>query len=102
MPQTPYYPRGAQLSAAITTNATTTINVGSGAIFAGAVVGTAGTAWTAEIYNGVPGSGGVLLVTLSGDTVGPVASPLLQCPQGLYVVTAGTTPGALNIAYYTS
>ena len=95
-----YYPVGAQLSAAITTNATTVVNQGTGAIFSGAVVATAGSAWTLEIYNGNPTSGGVLLVTLSADAVGPITSPLLRCPQGLYVVSAGTTAGSAQIAYY--
>ena len=100
MAQYPYYPRGAQLSAAITTNTTTTVNLGSGAIFAGAVVATAGSARNLEIYNGNPGSGGVLLVTVSADATGPINSPLLSCPQGLYVVSAGTTPGSAQIAFY--
>ena len=90
---------GPELSAAITTNATTTINSGAAAVFVGASVGTAGSAWTAAIYNGNPSSGGVLLATLSGDAVGPVVSPPLACPNGLYVVTAGTTAGSIQIAY---
>ena len=98
--QYPYSPVGAQLSAAITTNVTTLVNQGSGAIFAGAVVATAGSAWNLEIYNGNPTAGGVLLVTLSADAVGPITSPLLRCPQGLYVVSAGTTAGSAQIAYY--
>ena len=98
--QYPYSPVGAQLSAAITTNATTIVNTGSGAIFAGAVVATAGSAWNLEIYNGNPTSGGVLLVTLAADAVGPITSPLLLCPNGLYVVSAGTTAGSAQIAYY--
>ena len=100
--QPAYYPRGAQVSAAITTNATTLINAGQNAIFAGLLVNTAGSAWTAAIYKGNPASGGVLLVTLSGDTVGAVPCPLLQCPNGLYVVTAGTTAGSANVAYYST
>ena len=102
MPQYAYYPRGAQLSAAITTNTTTTINVGSGAIFSGLSVGTAGTAWNVAVYNGAPGSGGVLLATIPANTVGVVASPDLACPAGLYIVTTGTTPGSVTIAYYAS
>lgn len=101
MLQTPLnMPVGAQVSSPITTNTTTLINLGSGATFAGALVNAAGSAWTAEIYNGNPASGGVLLATLSGDTVQPVPSPYLRCPNGLYVVTAGTTAGNMNIAYY--
>ena len=93
-------PNGAQVSSAITTNATTAINLGSGATFAGILVNAAGSAWTAEIYNGNPASGGVLLATVPGDTVQPVPSPALRCPNGLYVVTAGTTAGSMNIAFY--
>lgn len=93
-------PQGAQISAAITTNATTLINSGRNAVFSGLLVGTAGAAWNAAIYNGNPASGGILLVTLSGDAVGAVVSPLLACPQGLYVETSGTTPGSLTVCYY--
>ena len=93
-------PLGAQVSAAITTNATTEINSGKSAVFSGLLVGTAGSAWTAAIYNGNPTSGGVLLTTITADTVGPVLSPLLACPQGLYVETAGTTAGSLTVCYY--
>ena len=100
MTQYAYYPVGAQLSTAITTNTTTTINLGSGAIFAGLSVATAGTTWNVEIYNGSPTSGGVLLATIPADTQGVVDSPLLRCPQGLYIVTAGTTAGSVSVAYY--
>ena len=91
---------GPELSPAITTNATTTINSGDAAVFVGASVGTAGSAWTAAIYNGDPSGSGVLLATLSGDAVGPVVSPPLACPNGLYVVTSGTTAGSLTVCYY--
>ena len=93
-------PLGAQVSAAISTNTTTEINGGKNAVFSGILVGTAGSAWNAEIYNGNPASGGILLVTISADAVGPVACPLLGCPQGLYVVTSGTTAGSLTVCYY--
>ena len=93
-------PVGAQLSAAITSNATTTINVGSKAVFAGLVVNTAGSAWNAEIYNGNPASGGSLLATIPCDTQGVIPSPYLRCPQGLYVVTSGTTAGSVSVAFY--
>ena len=93
-------PVGAQLSAAITSNSTTTINVGSKAVFAGLVVNTAGSAWNAEIYNGNPSSGGSLLATIPCDAQGVIASPLLRCPQGLYVVTSGTTAGSVSVAFY--
>ena len=93
-------PVGAQLSAAITSNATTTINVGSKAVFAGLSVNTAGSAWNAEIYNGNPSSGGSLLATIPCNTQGVIPSPLLRCPQGLYVVTSGTTAGSVSVAFY--
>lgn len=93
-------PVGAQLSAAITSNSTTTINVGSKAVFAGLVVNTAGSSWNAEIYNGNPSSGGTLLATIPCNTQGVIPSPLLRCPQGLYVVTSGTTAGSVSVAFY--
>ena len=102
MPQTyPWMkPKGAQVSAPIITSTTTLINIGSGVIFSGLLVNTAGSAWNAQIYNGNPASGGVLLATIPCNAVGPVASPLLNCPNGLYVVTAGTTAGSVNVAFY--
>ena len=93
-------PLGAQISATITTNATTVINTGSNAVFSGLLVATAGSAWNAAIYNGNPASGGKLLVTLGADAVGAVTCPLLACPQGLYIVTSGTTPGSITACYY--
>ena len=92
-------PHGSTQSSPVTTNATTTINIGSGAIFQGVIVNTAGTAWQAEVYSGNPSSGGVLLATIPCNTVGPIASPSCACPGGLYVVTSGTTPGNLTVCY---
>lgn len=93
-------PLGAQTSAPITTSATTEIASGSATVFSGLLVNTAGSAWNAEIYNGNPASGGVLLATIPANAVGAVACPLLACPNGLYIVTAGTTAGSINVAYY--
>ena len=94
-------PKPSQLSPAITANATTLINSGSGDIFNGVIVNTAGTFWTIEAYNGNPASGGRLLGTFSGDTVGPVLSPAINCKNGLYVTTSGTTPGSVVVCYNT-
>jgi hypothetical protein len=101
MMQTPLnYPLGAQVSAAITTNATTMVASGTRGVFSGLLVNTAGSAWVVQVYDGDPAGSGVLLVTLSGDTAGAVLSPLLRCPSGVYIVTSGTTAGSLNVAYY--
>ncbi len=101
MPQNPLnIPIGAQLSAAITTNATTTINLGNRATVAGYVCTNAGSAWTIQFYNGNPGSGGVAIGPALAVATGLV--PLLQvrAPNGLYAVTAGTTAGNLQVAFY--
>ncbi len=101
MPQYPLnIPLGAQVSAAITTNTTTTINTGSGSVLAGYIVNNAGSAWTVQFYNGVPGSGGVALGPAITAAVGFFELPKLGAPNGLYVVTAGTTAGSLTVAYY--
>ena len=100
LPSTFMGPKAALLSAPITTNTTTTINVGSGAIFAGLLVNTAGSAWVTSIYDGNPSSGGGLLATIPISEVGPIESPLLQCTGGLYVVTSGTTPGSITVAFH--
>jgi hypothetical protein len=93
-------PVGAFVSAAITTNTTTAISNAANAVFAGLLVNAAGSSWTAAIYNGDPSSSGVLLTTISADAVGPVVSPLLRANNGIYVVTSGTTPGSVSVAYY--
>lgn len=100
MPQTPYYPIGAQVSAAITTNATTLINAGPQAILAGYTVTSAGSAWTIQFYNGNPGSGGVALTPALTIAVGVIPTIHYRAPKGLYAVTAGTTPGSLTVAFY--
>lgn len=93
-------PIGAQTSAAITTNATTTINLGKRAVLAGYTATSAGSAWTVQFYNGDPGASGVALTP--AITVAAGSFPLVQyrAPNGLYAVTAGTTPGSLTVQYY--
>ena len=101
MPQYPLnVPIGALLSPAITTNTTTTINLGNKAVLAGIVCTNAGSAWTIQFYNGNPGSGGTAIGPAIAVTTG--LNPLLQirASQGLYAVTAGTTAGSLQVAYY--
>ncbi len=93
-------PVGAQVSAAITTNATTVINVGKRAVLAGYVVMNAGSAWTVQFYNGNPASGGVALGPAMTIAAGMFALPLLAAPAGLYAVTAGTTAGSMTVAFY--
>lgn len=101
MPQTPFNtPLGAQVSAAITTNATTAINTGSAATLAGVIASSAGSAWTVQFYNGNPGSGGVALTPALAVVAGVTPLVYLRAPKGLYAVTAGTTPGSLTVAYY--
>lgn len=92
-------PKPSSLSPAIISNTTTLISIGSGCVFNGLLIGVAGTSWTIQAFNGNPSSGGRLLGTFSGDVVGPVISPMLACPNGLYVVTSGTTPGSVVVCY---
>ena len=100
MPQYPINtPIGAQLSATITTNATTAINTGSGAVLAGYVCTNAGTAWTVQFYNGNPGSGGVALGPALTAATGLNSVLQLRANNGLYAVTAGTTAGSLQVAF---
>lgn len=101
MPQQPFgLPVGAQLSGAITTNTTTTINSGSRAVIEGYNVTTAGSAWTVQFYNGDPGASGVAIGPAVTVTAGYFKVPQVRCANGLYVVTAGTTAGSLQVAYY--
>lgn len=101
MPQTPLFiPIGAQISSAITTNTTTLINLGSKATIEGYLVTNAGSAWTVQFYNGNPGSGGIAVGPALGLADGIFKLPNLRFPNGLYVVTAGTTAGSMQVAYY--
>ncbi len=101
MPQYPLnLPVGANLGASITTNATTAISTGSATVLAGYSCTNAGSAWTITFYNGNPGSGGVAISPALTVTAGLVELLQLRCPNGLYAVTAGTTAGALQVAYY--
>lgn len=89
-----------QISAAITTNATTAIGTGSGSSIVGYIVSAAGSAWTMKIYNGNPASGGVQIGGTITLTAGFFTLPPIGAPNGLYIVTAGTTAGNLQICYY--
>lgn len=101
MPQYPLnVPLGAQLSAAITTDTTTMINSGSRAVVSGLIVSNAGSAWTVQFYNGNPASGGVALTPALAVVAGVTPLVLLAAPKGLYAVTAGTTAGSLQVAFY--
>lgn len=99
--QTPLnIPLGANVSPAITTNATTSINVGRKSVLSGYISTNAGSAWTVQFFNGNPGSGGIALGPAIPVVAGFAALPLLGTPLGLYAVTAGTTPGSLTVAYF--
>lgn len=93
-------PIGARLSPVINTNATTTINLGTAAVLAGFIATSAGSAWTITFYNGAPGSGGVALGPAIAVTAGFIPLIEIRAAQGLYAVTAGTTAGSLQVAYY--
>lgn len=101
MPQTPLnIPIGAQISSAITTNTTTLINLGSKATIEGYLVTNAGSAWTVQFYNGNPTSGGIAVGPALALAAGIFKLPNLRFPNGLYVETAGTTTGSMQVAYY--
>lgn len=89
-----------QVSAEITTNATTAIGTGSGSSLAGYIVTTAGSAWTMALWNGNPTSGGTQIGATITLTQGFFTLPPIGAPLGLYIVTAGTTAGKLSICYY--
>ena len=93
-------PVGAQLSPVITTDTTTLINSGKRAVLAGYVCTNAGSAWTVEFYNGNPSSGGVSLGPAISLATGSFSVLQLAAPHGLYAVTAGTTAGSLQVAYF--
>lgn len=101
MPQYPLnIPPGANLSSAITTNATTAIQTGRSAVLVGFVATNAGSAWTVQFYNGDPSGSGVAIGPAITVTAGFVPLITLRAPNGLYAVTAGTTAGSLQVAYH--
>ena len=88
------YQSSAHVGTAITTNADTQVKTGPGILF-GFSVNTAGSAWTAAVYDGTSASG-KLLYTLSLDTPGPIVTPPTIFNTGLFIVTAGTTAGSVS------
>lgn len=99
MPQYPLnIPLGATLSAAITTNTGTQIKTGPG-VLTGLSVNTAGSAWTATIYDGTSTSG-TKLYTIDLNAVGPIAIPPTRFVTGLFVQTAGTTAGSAQVVSF--
>lgn len=89
-----------QTSAAITTSTTTAIGTGSGSTIVGYIVSSAGTSWTMKLYDGDPAKSGVQIGGTIAVTAGFFNLPPIGAPNGLYVVTAGTTAGSLQICYY--
>lgn len=95
MPQHPLnLPIGVAPGSAITTNTGTQVKTGPGVLL-GLSVLTAGTAWTVDIYDGTSASGSHLF-HVTADTVGPVTFAPTRFVSGLFVVTAGTTPGSVR------
>lgn len=89
-----------RLSAAITTNTNTAINTGGGAQVTGYVCTDAGSSWTFQLFNGDPSNGGVAVGPAITPSVGINSLPNIGFPNGLYVQTAGTTAGSIQIAYH--
>ncbi len=87
-------PIGVPVGTAITSNASTQVKTGGG-ILMGLSVNTAGSAWTATIYDGTSTSG-TLLYTVDLNTVGPITFPPTRFVNGLFIVTAGTTAGSVT------
>lgn len=88
------YQSSAHVGTAITSNASTQVKTGPGVLF-GLSVNTAGSAWTATIYDGTSASG-KLLYTVGLDAVGPVTTPPTIFNTGLFIVTAGTSAGSVS------
>lgn len=88
------YQAAAHVGTAITTNASTQVKTGPGILY-GFTVNTAGSAWTATVYDGTS-TAGKLLYTLSLDATGPIQTPPTIFNTGLFIVTAGTTAGSVS------
>lgn len=80
----------------ITSSATTVVKTGAGTLLA-VVVNTAGSSWTATVYDNTAGSG-TKIATLSANA--QVFLPYgVQFGTGLTVVTAGTTAGDITVVW---
>jgi len=99
MPQTPLnIPIGTRPGTPITTNTGTQVKAGGGVFFGFSVL-TAGSAWTASVYDGTSTSG-TLIAVVSLDATGPVTYPPIRFVDGLFVETAGTTAGSAVVAHF--
>ena len=91
-------PVGVPFRSPITSNTTTVVKTGGGT-FHGFSVLTAGSAWTAAVYDGTSASG-TLIAEVTLDATGPVSFPAMRYLSGLTIVTSGTTAGsAIPLAF---
>lgn len=80
----------------ITTNATTLVKSGRGAL-ARIVVGNAGSAWQAVVYDGIDATG-QKIATISLNVTEELEFDV-AVQTGITVVTSGTTPGDLTVIW---
>ena len=83
-------------SARINSNATTVVKNSAGILHL-ITVNKAGTAWTITVYDNIEGSGEVI-AQIDGTSIGSFAFNVFF-ETGLTIVTSGTTPGDITVAY---
>jgi len=83
-------------SARINSNATTVVKNSTGILHL-ITVNKAGTAWTITVYDNTQGSGEIIAL-IDGTSVGSFAYNT-YFETGLTIVTSGTTPGDITVAY---
>ena len=89
---------------AITSSTTTQAKIGPGYLN-GILIAAAGTSWTVQVKDGPDASGNFkTILGASAVTVPAVGTDLIPSPvyfgQGLQIITAGATPGELDVAWY--
>jgi len=83
-------------SARINSNATTVVKSSPGILHL-ITVNKAGSAWTITVYDNTQGSGEII-AQIDGTSVGSFAYNV-YFETGLTIVTSGTTPGDITVAY---
>jgi len=83
-------------SARINSNATTVVKSSPGILHL-ITVNKAGSAWTITIYDNTQGSGEII-AQIDGTSIGSFAFNV-YFETGLTIVTSGTTPGDITVAY---
>lgn len=82
----------------INSNTTTNVNGDKQTMLLGVIVGKAGSASQAVVYNGNP-SAGDIVATLDTSNVDTFSFYGVYCPDGVYLVTSGTSAADITVIW---